>query len=105
LRFVGRFLPLREGGFLDFLDLENTMIELQRLREAFRTSLDLPAGTDVDNLHYQNSDQWDSLAHMSLVAAIEDEFSVMMDTDDVINMSSFNEAVRILGKYGVDFNE
>jgi hypothetical protein len=39
---------------------------------------------------------------MSLVAAIEDEFSVMIDTDDVINMSSFAEATRILGKYGVD---
>jgi hypothetical protein len=26
----------------------------------------------------------------------------MIDTDDVIGMSSFDEAVRILGKYGVD---
>jgi len=75
------------------------VIELQRLREAFRTSLDLPADAPVDN------EKWDSLAHMSLVAAIEDEFSVMIDTEDVINMSSFGEAMRILGKYGVDFNE
>ena len=80
------------------------MIELQRLREAFRTSLDLPSDADVDNLHYQDHDKWDSLAHMSLIAAIEDEFSVMIDTDDVINMSSFDEAMRILGKYGVDFH-
>ena len=29
----------------------------------------------------------------------------MIDTDDVINLSSFDEAVRILGKYGVDFSE
>ncbi|MFI7539851.1 acyl carrier protein [Actinoplanes sp. NPDC049599] len=77
------------------------MNELQRLREVFRTALDLPAGADVDDLHYQDSEKWDSLAHMSLVAAIEDEFSVMIDTDDVINMSSFAEATRILGKYGV----
>ena len=81
------------------------MIELQRLREAFRTSLDLPPETPVDDLHYQDNEKWDSLAHMSLVAALEDEFSVMIDTDDVINMSSFTEAINILGKYGVDFNE
>ncbi len=80
------------------------MSELQRLREVFRTALDLPAGADTDDLHYQDSDKWDSLAHMSLVAAIEDEFSVMIDTDDVINMSSFAEATRILGKYGVDLD-
>lgn len=80
------------------------MIELQRLREAFRTSLDLPPDVDVDNLYYQGNEKWDSLAHMSLIATIEDEFSVMLDTDDVINLSSFNEAVRILGKYGVAIN-
>jgi acyl carrier protein len=76
--------------------------ELQRLRDAFRTSLDLPPGADVDDLRYQDNEKWDSLAHMSLIATIEDEFSVMIDTDDVIGMSSFAEAVRILGKYGVD---
>ncbi len=81
------------------------MIELQRLRDAFRSSLDLPADAPVDDLHYQDNEKWDSLAHMSLVATIEDEFSVMIDTDDVINMSSFTEAVRILGKYGVTFDE
>ena len=81
------------------------MTELQRLREAFRSALDLPADAPVDELRYQDNEKWDSLAHMSLVAAIEDEFSVMIDTDDVINMSSFGEAVKILGKYGVDINE
>lgn len=81
------------------------MTELQRLRDAFRTSLDLAPDAAVDDLQYQDNAQWDSLAHMSLVAAIEDEFEIMIDTDDVINMSSFAEAVRILGKYGVDFNE
>ena len=83
----------------------STVNELQRLREAFRTSLDLPSDAPVDDLKYQDNEKWDSLAHMSLVAAIEDEFDVMIDTDDVINMSSFGEAVRILGKYGVSFDE
>ena len=78
------------------------MTELQRLQVVFRTSLDLPADAPVDDLQYQGNEKWDSLAHMALIAAIEDEFSIMVDTDDVINMSSFTEAVRILGKYGVD---
>ena len=78
------------------------MSELQRLRDAFRTALDLPADSPVDDLQYQDDEKWDSLAHMSLVATIEDEFLVMIDTDDVINLSSFAEAVRILAKYGVN---
>ncbi|GAA2619384.1 acyl carrier protein [Paractinoplanes durhamensis] len=81
------------------------MSTLQKLREAFRTALDLPADAPVDDLQYQDNEKWDSLAHMSLIATLEDEFEVMIDTDDVINMSSFQEAIKILGKYGVDISE
>jgi acyl carrier protein len=79
--------------------------QLQKLRESFRTALDLPADAPVDDLQYQDNEKWDSLAHMSLIATLEDEFGVMIDTDDVINMSSFQEAIRILGKYGVEISE
>ena len=48
------------------------MTELQKLREAFRTALDLPADAPVDDLQYQDNEKWDSLAHMSLIATIED---------------------------------
>ncbi|MEU4238760.1 acyl carrier protein [Actinoplanes sp. NPDC026619] len=81
------------------------MSTLQKLREAFRTALDLPADAPVDDLQYQDNEKWDSLAHMSLIATLEDEFGVMIDTDDVINMSSFQEAIKILGKYGVEISE
>ncbi len=80
------------------------MPDLQRLRNVFRSSLDLSPDEPVDELSYP-TDRWDSLAHMSLVATIEDEFSVMLDTDDVINLSSFTEAVRILDKYGVELHD
>lgn len=81
------------------------MSSLDQLREAFRTALDLPADAPVDDLKYQDNEKWDSLAHMSLIATIEDEFSIMIDTDDVIGMSSFTEAINILGKYGVNIND
>ena len=80
------------------------MSSLDQLRAAFRTALDLPADAPVDDLKYQDNEKWDSLAHMSLIATLEDEFSIMIDTDDVINMSSFAEAINILSKYGVSFD-
>ena len=79
------------------------MTSIDRLRAAFRTALDLPAGTDVDGLEYRAIDKWDSLAHMALVATLEDEFDVLIDTDDVIDMSSFGKARQILAKQGVEF--
>ncbi len=76
-------------------------MELGRLRSVFRNSLEIPKETPVGDLEYRSSAQWDSLAHMSLVAAIEDEFGVMLDTDEVIDLSSFNRARQILEKHGV----
>jgi acyl carrier protein len=80
------------------------MSDLDRLRAVFRSSLELPADFDVDSLEYRGIEKWDSLAHMSLVAALEDEFDVMIDTDDVIDMSSFGKAKSILQKQGVQLD-
>jgi acyl carrier protein len=76
-------------------------VELQRLRNVFRAALELPDDVEVDNLEYRGIEKWDSLAHMSLVASIEDEFGVMLDTDEVIDLSSFDRARQILEKHGV----
>jgi acyl carrier protein len=38
---------------------------------------------------------------MTLVAAIEQEFDLMLDTDDIIGMSSVAKAEEILRKHGV----
>lgn len=75
-----------------------------RLRDAFRTALDLPEGMPVDELEYRGIDQWDSVAHMQLVAHLEDTFDVMLETDDVIDLSSFAKAREILAKLGVDLD-
>jgi acyl carrier protein len=81
------------------------MSQIDRLRRVFRSSLELADDFDVDGLTYRGIESWDSLAHMSLVAAMEDEFGVMIDTEDVIDMSSFDKAREILAKQGVRFDE
>lgn len=79
------------------------MSSTERLRTAFRRALSLPDDYDVDGLEYRGIEKWDSLAHMSLVAEIEDTFDVMIDTDEVIDMSSFQVAKEILQKHDVEF--
>lgn len=77
----------------------------ERLVECFRTALELDGDVDVTALTYQGIDAWDSVGHMVLVATIEEAFDIMLDTDDVIDMSSFGEAGRIVAKYGVAMPE
>ena len=58
---------------------------------------------ETNGLQYQGIEQWDSVGHMTLIAAIEDAFDIQMDTDDVIDMSSFEKAKEILVKYNIVF--
>jgi len=66
--------------------------------ETLQVSIDQLAG-----LKYQSVELWDSVGHMTLVAAIEDTFNIMMDTDDIIDLSSYEKGMEILKKYGVEF--
>ena len=79
------------------------MDNAEKLREIFTKALEIDKGIVIDSLEYNSIPQWDSVAHMSLVAAIDDAFDIMMETDDVIDMSSFGKAKEILRKYDVEF--
>lgn len=75
---------------------------VEKLKQAFAKSLAIPEEQVVDGLKYNSIKEWDSTAHMILIAEIEDVFEVMLDTDDIIDMSSFAIAREILRKYDVD---
>ncbi|GLL02113.1 acyl carrier protein [Dactylosporangium matsuzakiense] len=70
------------------------------LRAVFVEALRPDVGVEVETLRYRDIPQWDSIGHMSLVAAIEDAFRVELETDQVIDMSSFEAAETMLRDLG-----
>lgn len=76
---------------------------LDDLKAIFAEYLDLPFDTDWAEVRYQETSTWDSLAHMAIVGELEDRLRIMLDIEDVIDMSSFDAAIRILDKYGFAF--
>jgi acyl carrier protein len=79
----------------------DTEKDIEKLRATFAACLGLPAKAIVDDLKYNSVPQWDSVAHMALIAEIEQAFDILLDTDDVVGMESFGKARAILAKYGV----
>ena len=56
------------------------------------------------NLKFKESDYWDSVGHMTLIAALEDEFDIMLETEDMMSLTSYNEGKEILTKnYNIQF--
>ncbi|HEY0931755.1 MAG TPA: acyl carrier protein [Gemmatimonas sp.] len=76
---------------------------IARLREAFTTALELAPDADHEALAYRETPAWDSVAHMQLIVAIEGTFDVMLETEEVLALSSFPEARNILRKHGIAF--
>ena len=71
----------------------------ERVRTQFVECFGISADIVVDELEYASIPQWDSVAHMSLIVGLEDEFDIMIETDDVIDMNSFKKAKEIVNKY------
>ncbi|MCM3040918.1 acyl carrier protein [Paenibacillus motobuensis] len=77
------------------------MGNLEKYNKTFMETLDIKEEQLV-GLKYQAVENWDSIGHMSLVAAIEDTFEIMLDTDDIIDFSSYEIGKDILKKYNVE---
>lgn len=76
------------------------MTNMEKLTKVFADTFGVEEN-EVQNLQYQGIEQWDSVGHMTLVAAIEDELGIELDTDDIIDMSSFEKAKEIVAKYNI----
>lgn len=79
------------------------MTTTQKLYISFSKALNIDIALINENLKYQSITQWDSISHMILVSQIEEDFSVSLDTNDVIDMNSVAKAKEILIRFGVEF--
>lgn len=81
------------------------MTNKEKYLNAFTETFEITAEeTRGGELEYMGTPAWDSIGHMSLVAALEEAFDIMMDTDDIIDFSSYKKGMEILSeKYGVEF--
>ncbi len=77
------------------------MTNSEKYHNAFVTALEVTPAQAPD-LVYGKSNAWDSVGHMTLIAALEDAFDIMMEMDDIIDLSSFEKGKEILRKYDVE---
>ena len=58
----------------------------------------------LTGLKYQDITAWDSVGHMELIAALEDAFDIMLDPEDIIACTSYENAKAVLKKYEIDLD-
>ena len=78
------------------------MSTVKKYSEIFKNSLNVKDDKFNENLKYNEIEEWDSIGHMTLVAALEEEYKITLETDDIIDFSSFKKGVEILKKHNVN---
>ena len=79
------------------------MSSKEKYQNIFIKSLSIDSKKFNENLKYNDIPEWDSIGHMTLMSGLEEGFSITMETDDIVDFSSFNKGVEILKKYKVSF--
>lgn len=79
------------------------MINKQKYDQVFINNFSINENALGDDLVYNSIPAWDSIGHMALIAGIEETFNITMETDDIINFSSYKKGLELLAKYKIEF--
>ena len=77
------------------------MSNKQKYQDIFIKSLSIDSNKFNENIKYNEIPEWDSIGHMTLMSGLEEGFGITMDTDDIVDFSSFKKGIEILKKYKV----
>ncbi|MGE7927669.1 acyl carrier protein [Lysinibacillus xylanilyticus] len=78
------------------------MNNLIKYKDVFKECFNVTEDQLNETLVYNSIEEWDSVGHMAMVAELEDVFDIMLETDDVIEFSSYTIGIEILKKYDVE---
>ena len=75
----------------------------QKYDQVFIDCFSIDKSTLNEDLVYNTIESWDSIGHMGLIAALGEAFDIVMETDDIIDFSSYEKGFEILLGYGIEF--
>ena len=77
------------------------MSNKHKYQDIFIKSLSINSNKFNENIKYNEIPEWDSIGHMTLMSGLEEGFGITMDTDDIVDFSSFKKGIEILKKYKI----
>ena len=77
------------------------MSSKKKYQEIFIKSLAINEKNFNEDIKYNDVPEWDSIGHMTLISELEDGFEINIETDDIVDFSSFKKGIEILKKYKI----
>ena len=79
------------------------MTNKDKYNKVFKDSFSVKEDHLNENLVYESIPDWDSVGHMGMITEIEEAFDITLETDDIIDFSSYQKGMKILQKYNIKF--
>ncbi len=78
---------------------------IEKYKAIFIETLAIDKKNFSENIKYNEIPEWDSIGHMTLMSGLEEGFQISLETDDIVDFSSFKKGFEILKKYKIKFNK
>lgn len=79
------------------------MTNLKKLNKIFCEVFSVEESALNSEFNKCTVDGWDSVHQLSLTSSVEDEFDIMLDAEDILEFTSYENAKQLLSKYEIDF--
>ena len=96
------FVPLTVGGGVRNLEDISNLLSSGADKVSINTAAVNNKNIVNEKLKYNSISEWDSIGHMTLISELEKQFNISIETDDVIDFSSYKKGIEILKKYKID---
>ena len=50
----------------------------------------------------ENVDSWDSVHQLNIIAILEEYFDIMLDPEDIMELTSYDKAMAVMAKYDIE---
>lgn len=77
----------------------------EKLKQIMSNIFEIKEDEITDESSTDTIENWDSLNHLNLILAIEEQFGISITEDEMIEMASFAEIKRILRDKGLRSSE
>lgn len=78
------------------------MTNLEKLNAIFCEVFSVDAFALDNDFNKDSVEGWDSVRQLSLTSSVEDEFDIMLDAEDILEFTSYENAKAILAKYDIE---
>ena len=78
------------------------MSNIEKYNNAFVEVFGVEESALNSNFNKDSVDGWDSVHQLSLTSSVEDEFDIMLDAEDILEFTSYDNVKMVLVKYEIE---